>query len=398
MKKLSLVIMLVISTFMLYACSSSNTTSSNTKDSKSTNSGPIKIAGIFSTSGTGAPLGTPEYETLKMMVDQTNAKGGINGHKIDLITYDEKSDQNEALMDMKKAITQDGVTAVIGGTLTGNSLAQLPLAEQYKIPYFSMAASQQVHKNQDGTERKWVFKVTQDDSEAVEKVLQYLKSKNLTKVAWLNVSNSFGTGGHDEFKKMAAKYGVTAVIEDEFEATVNDAKPMLTRVKKADPQAIIVWGTVQESSVVFKNIRELGINLPIFGSHGIGSQQLLDLAGNAANGVLFPSGKLIVADQLPNSDPQKAALLNYKKMYEDKYKKPVSLFGAHAYDSFNMLKEAIAKKGTGPSAIRDYLENDIHNFVATNAVFNNSPKNHDGQTLDSMVMVKIQNNKWTIAK
>lgn len=395
-KKFSLLITLIMSTLVLYACSSNSSKTSTTAEKK--DSSPIKIAGIFSTSGTGAPLGSPEAETLKMLVDQQNAKGGINGRKIELISYDEKSDQNEAVLNMKKAVTQDDVTAVIGGTLTGNSLAQLPLAEQYQVPYFSVAASQQVHTKEDGTERKWVFKVTQDDSQAVEKVLQYLKSKNLKKVAWLNVANSFGTGGHAEFKKMAGKYGVTPVIEDEFDATVKDAKPMLTRVKKADPQAIIVWGTVQESSVVIKNIKELEMNLPVIGSHGIGSQQLLDLAGDAANGVLFPSGKLIVADQLPDSDPQKKVLLDYKKMYEDKYHKPVSLFGAHTFDSFNMLKQAIEKKGTDKAAIRDYLENDIHNFVATNAVFNNSPKTHDGQTPDSMVMVKIENKKWTIDK
>lgn len=393
MKKLSLLILFVFSAILLFGCSSSS--ESNSNETKS-DSDTIKIAAIFSTSGGAAPLGSPGVEAAKMLVDMKNQEGGINGKKIELISYDDKSDQNEAVLAMKKAITQDKVSAVIGGSISGNALAMLPLAEQNKVPFIASAASQQIYQKEDGSPREYVFKVSPDDTHAVDKILQYLKAQGITKVAWLNVANNYGTGGHTQFQKLAPEYGVEAVIEDEFDVTVKDAKPMLTRVKKANPQAIIVWGTVQETSVVVKNIRELGIELPIIGSHGISSVQLFELAGDAANGLILPSAKIIVAEQLPDSDPQKEVLLQFKEQFEKKYNEPVSLFAGHAWDSFVMVTKAIEKVGTDGAAIRDYLENDLGEFVGQDGVFHISPKNHNGLSTEDMVMVKVENGKWVL--
>ena len=235
MKKVKLVVMLMVSILLLAACSSSKETSSN-----GANSETIKIAAIFSLSGGASPLGEPGHEALKLLVDMKNKEGGINGKKIELITYDDKSDQNEAVLAMKKAITQDKVAAVIGGTISGNALAMVPLAEQNKVPFIAAAASKLIYQDEAGKQRNYIFKVSPNDTHAVQKILEYFKAKGITDIAWLNVANSFGTGAHTEFQKMATDYGVKAIIEDEFEATVKDAKPMLTRVKKENPQAIIV--------------------------------------------------------------------------------------------------------------------------------------------------------------
>lgn len=396
MKKLILSIALLISMLTLAACNSGTETSSNDSKEKAGGSDTIKIAGIFSSSGGAAPLGEPGLETLKLVVEKQNEEGGIDGKKIELITYDDKSDQNEAVLAMKKAITQDKVYAVMGGSISGNALAMLPLAEQNKVPFIATSSSYQIYQEEDGSQREWVFKLPGNDSHAVEKILQYLKSEGLTKVAWLNVSNSFGTSAHAEFNKLASKYGVSAVIEDEFEASVKDSKPMLTRVKKANSQAIIVWGTVQESSVVVKNISELGFDLPVIGSHAIGSAQFGQLAGDAANDVVFPSGKLIVAEQLDDADPQKVVSLEYKKLYEEKYNKPVSLFGAHTWDAFYMIKDAVENGAADSSALRDHLENKLGDFVGLNGIFNISPKNHNGLSSDDMVMIRIKDGKWVI--
>ncbi len=387
---------------VLAACNSSETSTESTStenQSTSESSGdgePIKIVGIFSSSGNAAALGEPELETIKMLVEEKNAAGGINGQPIELITYDDRSDQNQAILAMKKALTQDGATVVIGGTISGNALAMLPLAEQYETPYISLAASKQVYVDENGNARKWVFKMPQDDQLAVERILKYLKEKNLTKVAWLNSANSYGTGGHDEFKKYAPEYGIEAVVEDEFEATVKDAKPLLTRVKMENPEAIIVWGTVQDSAVVIKNIRELALEMPILASHGIATEQFIDVAGDAANDVVLPSGKLLVADSLDNSNPQKELLVNYSQQYTDKYNKPASTFGTYAADGFNIAVKAIEAKGTDRAAIRDYIENELGEYVGVTGVFNITPEDHMGLAPDSFEMVRIVNGKWVL--
>ncbi|MFJ7953028.1 ABC transporter substrate-binding protein [Lysinibacillus sp. NPDC096418] len=404
MKKTLFSLFLLMSALFLVACSSSSNSETNGSSSKSsssnssteTSSDPIKIAGIFSASGGAAALGESEMQTLKMVVEQKNAEGGINGQQIELVTYDDKSDQNEAILAMKKALTQDKVSIVIGGTISGNSLAMLPLAEQNKVPYISVAASKQIHVGEDGKAREWVFKMPQDDQQAVERILQYLKDKDLTKVAWLNVANSYGTGGHDEFVKNAPKYGVESVLEDEFEAKVTDAKPLLTRVKKANPDAIIVWGTVQESAVVIKNIRELALDMPVLASHGIATNQFIEVAGAAANDVVLPTGKLLVTDSLEDSNPQKELLVAYNEAYTAKYNKPASTFGAYAADAFTIASKAIEAKGSDSVAIRDYIEKDLGEFVGLTGTFTITADNHMGLSPDSFAMVRIVDGKWTL--
>lgn len=395
MKKVKFVVLLMVGMLILAACNSSNEANSSNKGS---DSDTIKIAGIHSLSGGAAPLGEPIEETLKMLVEKQNEAGGINGKKIEYITYDDKSDQNESVLAMKKAVTQDKVAAVIGGTISGNALAMVPIAEQNKVPFIATAASRLIYEDESGEQRGYVFKVSPDDTQAIEKILEYLKEKGLTDVAWLNVSNNFGTGALAEFDKMAADYGVKAIIKDEFEATVKDAKPMLTRVKKENPQAVIVWGTVQETAVVVKNIRELGLEQPIIGSHGISSAQMFELAGDAANGLLFPSAKQIVVDQLDDSDPQKELILAFKEQYESEYNKSVSLFTAHAWDAFTFIVKAVEEKGTDGTAIKEYLENDLGEFVGHDGVFNITADNHNGLSADSLVMIKIEDNKWVLEK
>lgn len=388
---ISIVIGIVLIAVFLVTASACSSLGSSGSDSDT-----IKIGAIYSASGGAAPLGKPEWDTVEMLTKQINDNGGIDGKKIELIKYDDKSDQNEAVLSMKKLIEQDKVTAIVGGTISGNTLAMIPLAQKAEIVFISNAASKEINKPSDGSSRKWIFKTAQGDDVVIPRILQYLEDNGLTKVAWLNVANAYGTGGHNEFKALAPDYGVEAVIEEEFEATVNDAKAMLTRVKNADPQAIIVWGTVQESAVVTKNIRQLDIDLPIIESHGIGSQQFIDLAGEAANGVIFPAGGLLVSDQLPDNHPQKQVLLDYQKAYEDAYGTQPSTFGGHAWDSYQILIQALKEVGTDSEKLRDYIENKTKDFVGISGIFNMSPEDHNGLTADALVMLEIKDGKWVL--
>lgn len=377
----------------LAACGNKEEASGGNSESGD-NSEEIKIGSIIDASGSAAPLGKPEEETIKMIIDEVNEQGGIDGKKIKLISIDSKSDQNEAVLGMKKLIEQEKVTAIIGGTISGNSLAMIPLAEKAKVPYISLAASKQVNNPDDNSPREWTYKTAQGDDVVIPKLLEYLEVNKLNKVAWLSVANSYGTSGHEEFEKLKDEYGIEAVIEEEFEATVNDAKSMLTRVKKADPQAIIVWGTAQESAVVTKNIREIGLDVPIIESHGIGTKEFIDLAGDSANGVIFPAGKLLVVDELDDSDPQKEELKKFKESYESKYDKAASTFGGHAYDAVHILLDALEEAGTDQEKLRDALEN-TEGFVGISGVFNMSADDHNGLKSDSLTMIEIKDGVWT---
>ncbi|MED0737790.1 ABC transporter substrate-binding protein [Aneurinibacillus thermoaerophilus] len=393
MKRLFVLILSLIFAFSIVGCAGkSSETNADQNKKASENSEPIKIGGVFSASGSAASLGKPEMDTLKMMADKVNAEGGINGRKIEVVAYDDKSDQNEAVIAIKKLIEQDKVVAVIGGTISGNSLAMIPQAEKAKIPFISVAASKNINK----PVKKYVFKTAQGDDVVIPRVVEYLKSQNLTKVAWLSVDNPYGSSGKEEFVTLAKDAGIEIVSSEVFEATVNDAKPMLTRVKQKNPQAIVIWGTAQESAIVTKNVRELGIQVPIIESHGIGNKKFIELAGEAANGVIFPAGRLLVVDQVPADNKQKPVLEAYMKIFQEKYNYAPSTFGGHAWDAFEILIAAIKAAGDDPEKIRAAIETGTKDFTGITGTFNMSVEDHNGLQSDSLAIIEIKDGKWTL--
>ncbi|MFT9848103.1 ABC transporter substrate-binding protein [Aneurinibacillus sp. REN35] len=398
MKKLAFLLLTLIVAFSVIGCTGKNTeTSGGSKEagaggSAQGSSEPIKIGGVFAASGSSASLGKPEMDTLNMMAEKINAEGGVNGRKIEVIAYDDKSDQNEAVIAIKKLIEQDKVVAVIGGTTSGSSLAMIPQAEKAKIPFISVAASKNINK----PVKKYVFKTAQGDDVVIPRIIDYLKKQNIKKVAWLSVDNPFGSSGKEEFDVLAKEAGIEIAISEVFEATVNDAKPMLTRVKQTNPETIIVWGTAQESAIVTKNIRELGIQAPVVESHGIGNKKFIELAKDAANGVVFPAGRLLVADQIPADSKQKPVLEAYAKMFKEKYNTEPSTFGGHAYDAFEILMAVIKSTGDDKEKIRAALETSTKEFTGVTGVFTMSEQEHNGLQADSLAMIEIKDGKWML--
>ncbi|BAU29361.1 amino acid/amide ABC transporter substrate-binding protein (HAAT family) [Aneurinibacillus soli] len=390
MKKWPLVVCSLFLASSITACSSKGTeTKPASGDAKAGDT--IKIGGVFSASGSASSLGKPEMDTIKMMADKVNAEGGINGRKIEVVAYDDKSDQNEAVIAVKKLIEQDKVVAVIGGTISGNSLAMIPQVEKSKIPYISLAASKKVNK----PVKKYVFKTAQGDDVVVPRVVEYLKANKLTKVAWLGVDNPFGSSGEEEFVALAKTAGIEIVSREVFEATVNDAKPMLTRVKQANPQAVVIWGTAQESAVVTKNVRELGMKMPIVESHGIANNKFIELAGPAANGVILPAGRLLVADQIPADSKQKSILDSYNKLFTEKHSYSPGTFGGHAWDAFEILTNALKTAGDDPEKIVAAIEG-TKEFIGVTGTFNMSAQDHNGLKSDSLAIIEIKDGKWTL--
>ena len=351
---------------------------------------PYKIGGLFAVTGFNSPLGTPEKETALMLEDQINKAGGINGRPIKLIIYDTESDETKAVNLAKKLIEQDQVLAIVGPSSTGESLALVDTVEKAQVPLLSCAASAQIVQ----PVRKWVFKTPQSDSLAVGEIYDYLKAKSLTKVALLTSSGGFGTTGKKALETAAAQAGVSIVASESFGDKDTDMTVQLTKIKGSDAQALIVWGTNPGPAIIAKNMKQLGMSLPVFQSHGIANRKFIELAGDAANGVIFPAGKLLVASSLPDSDPQKSVLTKYAADFQAKYNKNADTFGGHAYDAIMLLKKAIEKAGGDRAKIRDEIEN-TQGFVGIGGTFNFSAADHNGLGKGSFTMVKIVNGEWT---
>jgi branched-chain amino acid transport system substrate-binding protein len=354
---------------------------------------PYKIGAVFAITGPAAWLGEPERNTVKMIEEQINAQGGINGHPLEIIVEDTVGEEAKAVMAVQKLINRDNVLAIVGPTRSGTTMAVIPIVEKAQVPLVSCAAAEAIVN----PVRKWVFKTPQKDSDAAIRIYEKMKEMNISKVAIITSTEGFGMEGRKQLTLLAPKMGITIVADETYGPKDTDMTAQLTKIKGTDAQAIVNWSIVPGQATIIKNKKQLGMTMPLFQSHGFGNIKYAKAAGDAANGLLFPAGRLLVVESLPDSHPQKALLAQYKKDYETKFKTDASTFGGHAYDALNLVIAALKAVGPDRAKIRDYIEN-TKNFVGTGGVFNYSPEDHTGLTKDAFEMITIQDGKFLPAK
>ena len=354
----------------------------------------IKIGAFLSVTGQMSPMGDPQKRTFDMMVEKINAEGGVLGRKIQMIMYDDGSEPEKATTFVKRLIDNDKVDIIIGGSGTPTSMSVLGLIERAEIPYMSLGGGTAIGD----PVRKWTFKFPQSDRLAAEKVLADLKKRGLTKIALLSENVGFGKSGHDQTVALAPKYGIQILIDEVYSPKDPDVTPQLTKIRgTAGTQALFIFGTGTGPAVVTKNLRQLGITLPTYQSHGVASKEFLKLVGTAADGTRLPAGAQAVAEQLPANDPQKKVTMDFKKMYEDK-NKPLEAgpLPGHGLDALMMTIDAMKRCNcTDKVKLRDEIEK-TKGFVATSGIYTYSPTDHMGLGLDAFRMVEIKNGDWVI--
>jgi len=353
----------------------------------------IKIGAVLSVTGPASFLGDPEKKTLEIYVDEINAKGGVNGQKLQLIVYDDAANADTARTFATRLVEEDKVVAVVGGSTTGSTLAMIPVFEEAQIPFISLAGAVQIIE----PVRKWVFKTPHTDRMACEKIFADLKSRNLTNIALISGTDAFGKSMRDQCVAVASKAGITIVTEETYGPRDSDMTPQLTNIKnKAGVQAVVNPGFGQGPAIVTRNYKQLAITLPLYQSHGVASKQFIELAGPAAEGVRLPAAAILIADKLPANDPQKPVVVNYTKTYQDRTKQAVSTFGGHAYDGLMILVQAMERaKSTDAAKVRDEIEK-TKGFIGTGGIVNMSPTDHMGLDLSAFHMLEITNGDWTL--
>lgn len=354
---------------------------------------PIKIGGLFAVTGPAAFLGAPERNSAKMVVDEINKAGGVKGRKLELVVYDTSGDATKAVQLATKLIKDDKVAAIIGPSTTGETMAVVAVAQREHVPLISCAAGIKITE----PVKKWVFKTAQNDSLAVGRIYEYLQKTKQTRVSILTVSDGFGASGREQLKSQAAKHGITIVSDDTYSPKDTDMTAQLTKIRGLRSQAIICWGTNPGPAVVAKNVRQLGIKTPIFMSHGVSSKKFINLAGEAAEGIKLPSGKVVVADILSGSDRQKNSLMAFVKDYQKHYKAEGDHFGGHAWDAVMLIRNAVDNGADTPAKIRDQLEK-TRGFAGIGGSFTFSPKDHAGLGKDAFVLVEVKKKDWLIVK
>ncbi len=359
-------------------------------------SAEIKIGATVSATGPASFLGDPEAKTLEMLVEELNAAGGINGEEVALVLYDDAGDPNKARTFATRLVEDDEVVAIIGGSTTGTTMSIIAVAEDAEIPFISLAGAIEIID----PVKPFVFKTPHTDRMACEKIFEDMKARQITKIGLISGTDGFGASMQAQCKAVVGNYGIEIVADETYGPQDADMTPQLTNIKGAEGiQAILNPGFGQGPSIVTRNYAQLAIDLPLYQSHGVASDGFIELAGAAAaEGVRLPGTALLVADLLPDSDPQKAVVAAYKTAFEAKTGTPVGTFGGYAHDAFRILTDAITRAGSSdPAAIRDAIEA-TSGLVGTTGTVTMSATDHLGLDLSAFRMLEIKDGGWTIVE
>lgn len=380
----------VITALALTGCSTSNLGGTAEAD-PAAEAGPIKIGAVLDVTGVGASLGVPEQNTLTMLAKQLNDDGGIGGREVELTIIDNQSTEDGAAKATSKLIESDEVDIIIGASRTGPSLAMRPIAEAAQIPMISVAANVAIVE---GSE--WVFKTAQNDVVVLETILNDAEDKGYTKLALVRDASGFGEGVADYITELGAERGITLTMTESFEPSATDFTPQMTNVRASDSDAVIIWGINPSAGLAQKAYVQLGVNKPVYHSHGISNQAFFDAAGDAANGVIAPMGRLLVADQLDAENAQREVIEKFQADYSAAYSEQPSGFAGHAFDAWHIAVNAIEAAGTDAEALRDELEK--AEFTGVSGVFAMSPENHSGLDASALILAEAEDGRWNLVK
>lgn len=354
---------------------------------------PIKIGAIVSLTGTYAGLGEPEKNTIEMEVERINEAGGINGRPVEVIFEDDGTDEAKAVAAASKLIEQDDVAAIIGATGSGQTMAVRGDVDRAGIPQVSMAGATAITKVFDPL----VFQTPWSNTLVVPFQLDAMKAAGITKIGLISDTGGFGKDGREVVLEQAKAAGMEVVSDQTFNPGDTDMTAQMTKIKNSDAQAVLVFTAGKEASTVVKNASELGITLPMYGSHGNARQEFIDGSGDAAEGFRFAAGKILVPEAYGEGTEGFTVANDFITRYTERFGAAPSTFAGHAYDALYLITEA-AKRVQGdltPAALRDEIEK-TNGFVGIGGTFTFSPTDHNGLTADDLSLYEIKDGTWTV--
>ncbi len=361
----------------------------------------IKIGAFFDLSGPASFIGTPTKLVAEMVVDKINKEDGINGKKLELVIGDTDGNPAKAASIAKKFIHKEKVAAIVGPTRTGSGMAVKKIVESAGMVTFMTVGGDPVIMGGKFGDYTNVFKSPQRSSIAVKALYGYLQKKGMKKVALLTAADGFGKDGGRWLEKLAADFGLTIVGKESFGPKDTDMTAQLTKLKNASPDALICWTIGPAGSIVAKNRVQLGIETPLFQCHGLPDPKYIELAGKASEGNRMPATKLMIADQLADSDPQKKVIQEFLHLYREVYnydeKFPINTHSGYAWDAINMTANGMRTAGTDSKKLRTAIEQ-TKDYVGVSGIYNMSAEDHNGLGVDSMVIVEVKDGKFVLAE
>jgi branched-chain amino acid transport system substrate-binding protein len=311
----------------------------------------IKIGFFAPITGPAAADGMSAKNAVELGVKEVNDGGGINGKKVELIVYDDRLKAEEAVAIANKLIERDKVVGVVSGSYSGPTRVVAPILQKAGMP---MVAGYAVHPDvtwNPNTKKPndFIFRNgflgEVEGAAAAEFAVKDLKAKRMSIIA---MDNDFGRSISAGFAAWAEKLGATILTKQMYKFPgEKDFRPYLTTIKEGNPDVIFAAGYYNEAASIVRQAKELGVKSQILGEEGFDSPKFLEIAGDAAEGV-------IIATNLDRDDPR-PVVQNFLRNYRAAYGDDADMVGASSYDAFMILVYAIKKAGTDPKAIQKAL-------------------------------------------
>jgi branched-chain amino acid transport system substrate-binding protein len=334
--------------------------------------GPIRIGFITSLTGNYSALGSEDKKAVELAIEQINAKGGLLGRKVELLTRNDQTQPDQSVLAFND-LKGTEVAAIIGPVFSNSALATEPLTQRESIPYVSLAPAQE----QVEPVKPYVFVVPALSAMYAERYLQYMQAQGITKIAVAHDTKSaYAVAGQTAMAALAAKYGVDIVANEEFETTTNDFGAVFTHVKGSTAQALVFWGTGAPGVTVAKQYATSGLKTPLFVTASQASKLWLEPVGPAAEGVTVLSAIGVVGAYLPDG-PQKQVIDQMAVPYREKYGYSPPQFAQDGYSACLLLFEAIrTAAGTDRAKIQDALAH--MTLITPNGKYHYTASDHSG--------------------
>ena len=335
----------------------------------------IVLGYIGPLTGESALWGEVESNTLKMLVEETNANGGIIGKQIDLKIYDNRGDAVETTNAARKAIQNDGVVAFIGPDSSSGAIALDEVCDEYGIPHITTTGTNYkvTQREEDGSVRKYAFRICLSDPQLGDIMGGYAIDKlGYEKVAILyEITSEYSLGITQNFTDAFETKGGEIVASEAYKTGDVDFRAQLSKIKEiGDFDALMIPANYKEVGLIAQQARSLGIEAPFLGVDAWMMQDLFEIAKDEVQGAVFPCAMDVNAESLQE----------FKTAFQEKWDMDPDKGGTDAYlayDCFELIKYAIEKAGEAdPDKIRDEMEN-AKDVQCLTSVISMDPETHN---------------------
>lgn len=360
----------------------------------------VNVGVLLCLTGPAASIGIAERNAMELLPTD------IGGTKIHYIFMDTQADPTKTVTDAKRLIESDKVVAIIGPSLTPDSLAIIDVVGGRSVPNISLAAGENIASPVKGP-REWVFSVAQSTALMARHVVADMVAQKIHSVGFIGLNQAYGDEWWKAFSRDAEAAGIKVVATERYSPVSTSVLGQALHIVAAKPDAVLIAAAGTTGVLPEKTLRQVGFKGQFYQTHGVANPAFLHLCGSTCNGTRLPVAPGLVARQLSATNPARAEGLRCTNAYEAKYGKgSVSEFTLAAWDGGVLLEHALpaALEQAKPSdlaAFRSALRNAIeglHDMRAADGVYAMSATNHNGLDDRAVVMVRIENESWKLVK